>query len=460
MKKSCQLLPAFTALIFVGSLCAQVPPTSMRLDSSFQRVRQAAIVSFYYQIEAKAFDYNPIDSIGQLRSYSYAIEYPGSPLYWENYERQFYTYGAQQKIILKEKSYDLMDWSLSARFTTTLDILNKPVELLNEYWNGNYWDISSRYLYKHDPAGRLSERLLQLQNYQILGWNDRELFLIQYDTQGREVFNQTSTWLYDSLIWEIQSEKIFRYDSLNRKIEQIDSKRSSNLLRPLWKSNWSYNSNNQLDTFRFYTTFGSGIWRKNRQTISFFDPAGGMTTQYNYKNYLDEWMLNSKRFWLPNPVSAGVIDSTNLFVWNYNLMDFVIKDRETYVFWELPGNTFYYSYLLEEFFDGEWIEARLEENWYSDSSSTKATEPERLEWSCQFPNPYTPGQSIQCPNLPADNRYQARLFSLDGRDVFSTSFQGNEHWQINAALPAGMYNLLILKDNQALVTQKIVLANQ
>lgn len=437
-------------------------PEHLRVDSTYQRIRQAAFVGFIYLHDATAFDYNNLDSVIQRRTYFFASDLPESAKHWEERFRYFHSYFPQQTVVVEERSYDLINWDLNARTTTYLNTNDQPTEVLHEFGNApNILKPISRYLFTYNPAGNVTMRLQENWDQQTLTWINNRQLIRQYDNMNQEIFNQESEWETDSMNWKVRSENAIQYDNLGRKTEQIESRRIVYEFRPRFKYNWTYNSFGLVDTFRDFTASIPGLWQPRDQTTTLYDTQGNTEVQFHYSGNFSDWRLRSKRLWHTNPAIPGIPDSTTLFEWDESLQEFKIVDRETFTFEELPGDRYYYQYRKEELYLNEWVESKFQEKWYS-KPQTSALPPEQTppNPTCLVPNPYLSGQTIQCTGLNSSQHYQARLFSMDGREVFATQFQGNQPWQMNCQLlPSGTYNLLILSKKKAAVLKKIILLN-
>ncbi|MCB9334434.1 MAG: T9SS type A sorting domain-containing protein [Lewinellaceae bacterium] len=447
----------FTAL----QLSAQ-SPDNLRVDSSYQRIWQAAFIGFIYLHDATAFDYNNLDSIVQRRSYFFASDLPESAKHWEERFRYFHSYFPQQTVVVEERSYDLKNWDLNARTTINHNTDNEPNDILHESVNShNILNPVSRYLFSYNSAGKVAVRLQENWDPQAMIWVNNRRLIRQYNNMDQEVFNQESEWDTDSLNWMVRLENSIQYDNQGRKTEQLESRRIVYEFRLRFKYNWTYNPLGLVDTFRDFTTSIPGLWQPRDQTTTLYDNQGNPEIQLHYSGNLSEWQLRSKRLWHFTPTTPGIPDSTTLFEWDESLQKFKIADRETFTFEELPGDRYYYKYRKEELYLNEWVENKLQEKWYS-KPQTSALPPEQTppNPTCLVPNPYLSGQTIQCTGLNSSQHYQARLFSMDGREVFATQFQGNQPWQMSCQLlPSGTYNLLILGENKAAVLKKIILLN-
>jgi hypothetical protein len=312
---------------------------------------------------------------------------------WGNYQKTEFTYDAGNFLTESNLYLWYLTWNLNGRSLYTNNAAGLPVEQLDEYWNGSFWDTTSMIQCTYDATGtKLMTRLERNYNMTTHTW-----------TNSR---NLIQTYFLD--------------DVMNTTLSQMWNTISSEWM------NWSHHE---------YDAFGNSI---DQYYIS-INPS---TFEINYgSRYLDTYDVNN-RF---------LMDIYQRWNTAANTWDDVEKVQDTY---EDPLNSYYIEELGTMWDGTNWNnEYKDVFFWSYPSGIENIKHQDRL---CFYENPMEQGKPITCPFLDPSKTYQFDLFTMKGEKVYNEPVYSGMPFEINRPLSAGNYVLRISENGKTVYRDKVV----
>jgi hypothetical protein len=380
---------------------------------------------------------------------------------WENWRRRTFTYddGSPTMILTQYWDTNEEEWQALAERTYTYDGMGNrltktirrapemgaPLEetrkwtytyngvgnqeaMLYQEWNGTDWENISRQNWSYNTEERLEEQLLQL--WDGSSWQDARRRMWSYDPDNG---------LLDGVIAQQWDEDTQAWVNTDRR-EYFNT-------NPV---NWSGFRESTWDV-------AEDEWINQRQEIYNYQGI-----QFLESRIIQEWEDDTwqNQFQLSYSAEIGLISVLGE-VWDDGNEDWSSYARHQFFYEDLNrvvedlGWQFWNPDM--EIWENDDLTFRRRHFW---SQASVATQEILIPDNCLIPNPYPLNTPFFCASLPQGEQMELRLVSTSGQLVYSTSITGGGPFQINKALPSGMYFLQIRGPQAIHHLQKLMIVNE
>ncbi len=345
---------------------------------------------------------------------------------WRNFSFTTYVYDGQNNLIEQtEQRWDTLaaGWINFTRTQNTPNLNGDFTEVLNQKWEGGVWKNVDKIKSVFNANGYIETLTQQLWDHAGGAWKNN--FRIIYATNANGQFVQTKFQLWDA---------------------------SGNNFYDVSRTNFTYNPQ-QLESEAVTEIFNAGAaaWEKSSRTLKNYDSSGNLTEQISqlWNNVGSDWQndrrtiqnfnaakqvtLRTEQTW--NGANwTNFFQTNNVYGTNGNLTRFEVSQWQT-TQWALLNTCDFY--------------------WRFHHEILAVQEPAGV--FCKIPNPYRPGTTIACDQLPAGHSFQLALFDLTGKIIRQEKFDSQNFVKIAAPLPAGLYVLTISGEQGVLFSQKLLI---
>jgi hypothetical protein len=275
-------------------------------------------------------------------------------------------------------------------------------------------------------------------------------------------------------------------DTLNRTIESIDElwNKTSAKYYPDYKSTRKYNGNNLVYRTSANWSNGSKKWvpsdstyndylnnlLQEEQTYFWYTNVSGFKPNYKYSYTYDaqgrdtittayEWNLSTK-VWVPTTRSVYSYvtfpDSIVTTIKGEELQNNVWKSFSRQVDTKHPTEGFNLHHQL--FAADSTNTLSVDTRYFWSQHKTISAVPTVVEVKCTFANPYSQGNRIQCDALA--NVALVLATDMTGRVVFQKALNQETSFEINQALPNGLYVLAFFSKEKTLLAKKKLMISE
>lgn len=338
-----------------------------------------------------------------------------------------------------------------------------PDSILYELWDSTSWEPVQKARMFYNSTQQLTQRT-ELQAA-MGGWLPLFGTTYTYDGNGRLVERSESNW--NSTGWEAQNSYVFTYQagvlgpvSSGRHLE-ISGQSVPRDSLSIW-----YDANGQLDsTILFYRNPSLGGWMPVTRVL-FTDKEQKKAQQGK------EYRLNSQGSWEAineTQFTGGSLEYTDepaeILLRHYDSAEEIWKDvrRETSEYELLPDGRVHGILRIEMADDSiGWEEVFLAEAWfklvndYQIDTLEERSSQFTFSYTCGLVNPYVENQAINFPATSAPGGYELKIFTEEGRLVYSQQYDDSGLGQVSATLTPGFYVVTVSKGGSPLCTQKLV----
>ncbi|MBR9920337.1 MAG: T9SS type A sorting domain-containing protein [Bacteroidetes bacterium] len=321
----------------------------------------------------------------------------GMPL--ENYEQWNYypnAFGDLQGVIYQ--TWQNGAWENVSQQTWSYNANMQMTEQLLEVWDGNDWVNFRRRYYVYDfDTGVIDQSTEYKWSVANQEWDYK--FWIFYLTDGGYVPIGTRTLVWNDVdeVWENQIREEFDFDpgyQLNHRVLQS------------WDGN---------------------VWVNQYRVGYEYDGETLSSISDKWDNNDQSWDLHA-RFQMSFGSDQQLVEEKGWQFWSQNQQEW-LNDTSTY-------RRSYY-----------WSEEGV------------ATEEIQLDIECLVPNPYSPGMEISCTSKTLSGKVQVVLLNSMGQQVYRSEEYLNSSFSLQSnSLNTGMYILHLQKEDQLLLSKKIVIA--
>ncbi len=410
----------------------------------------------------------------------------------ENYYEYVYRQGGTDTIIGFVWNKDTQSWKKHDRIIKIYDANEQVVEKFYQYLNPNHgWINGLHFTYTYDDAGNRTEKTVQIWRRINQEWVNHFHRSNVFNSFNKLIKATTQRWSIDSAIWINRHNRSFYYNEDTLKADTI---KVWGKYMQTWKYKKMHKFHYDIDgnlkaRMAFQWKHSSNIWALDHRTLFGYNNDGwlkGVKIQA-YKPIHQVWInkarhafeydadgnrtLNLKEIWEKHDW-IGV--EMRLFQYNINdnLTQAVFKAKKP---WHPTWHNLKKVNLAHD--DNGNIVKKLVQNWseyfqmwynhrlWKMIISAKSgyagiddlnNNTEKIEIS--FANPYTKGIPVTISGLQP-GQYQVHVVDLSGKIVFKTEIESNAEVFINDDLHKGVYIISLVKNNQLISKQKMIVAN-
>lgn len=359
-------------------------------------------------------------------------------------------------------------------FSPTGNLLTAETQL---YTNAGYVN-SERRVHELDEVGTLERQTKLEWDTLTMGWYFKERQSYEYANNRQFSRLLEETFDRNTQSWSNVFQNVYTYSTYNRPDEFLNQEWEDNNWVNDFRVRYTYNGNG-LETTSNYQTWDTltSDWRQVNRTFSSYDNnvTLNQTTRETYVSGNGTWRKSSRSTYSYN--NEGLLERTFNESWNPSdstwetsgdqLQYYDSEGRMVELlsrFWNGVEMVNFFRQLREFdnegnltliksdlFTNGSWITDNYCDYYYSLRTFLNDREP--LEALCNFPNPLSIGQSIQCPQWDALRADRWLLADMSGKVIKNQAYTGTI--AIDTYLPEGIYILNLVKKGAIIGATKI-----
>ncbi len=336
--------------------------------------------------------------------------------------------------------------------------------------SANSWELSERFIYEHDNAGRQVESRRSL----LAGgeWKLKSRCTQAYGNGSNPAYEKHQLWLQNEERWQDSLQRNFSFDGRDRIEEESNHIFQNGQWKPQILTTYSYNLESLLiSELTAYWDQSYSHWFNHRIVNFEYDAQNVLTREVSqlWDQLTLEWVNESSRAYIYN--DDDMLVSSERRNWDKSLLTWVlvsvisleynddgqIKNTEHTAFFSNAGPLSSQNNLTnyDEFGN---VDELVQGFWNSSDGDWDFYQKQNHYWSmhtigrnldggegihCTFNNPYSAGLPWYCSSLKENVTYNLRVFDLLGRAFFEDTFLGQHTFNISRQLPSGVYIVLI-----------------
>ncbi len=384
-------------------------------------------------------------------------------------------------------------WKNRTRRILTYDNADNVIEKLFQYWTlNNGWKNGLYFQFVYDNNENRIEKTIQVWHQANEEWVNYFHRLNTFNENNRLIDVVTQFWLNINQTWANKHYKVFTY--VDDTLVADTSQKWKNIANTwCWQNvflnQYGYDSTGYLRVriTKHWKQFAN-IWVKKSRKIFDYNDYGylRLIIHQDWKFIAQVWknrirhvliydengnrIERRKQAWRPsNNTWVGFARRQFTYDINNYLIETVFQHREHNGTWKNvsfcqfsyddEGNMIEKLKQLWDNYNSNWINFK---KWvmvinlkssYADINNETDFE---SSIKCVFANPYKINMPITFSNLEAGS-YNATVFDFSGKIVYNESFSAGEVISINERVPAGMYLIVLQRDNEILYKQKMAI---
>ncbi|MCI4670221.1 MAG: T9SS type A sorting domain-containing protein [Bacteroidia bacterium] len=473
-------LPALSqtdSLLFASSYRHNIGSPYYRIDSSryFYNNNSMPDSIYYYQKEANQSSYTPLfKTLFEYRRDTVIktwVNWYTDDSKWENNRREMVYLDQSTNVQYFfhwtwESGFE--QWENKAREITYRDQYGRDTFVLNDVWVGilQNWVPNRRWTYIYDPRfpADPDKRIRSLEEENRLvgtNWfvnNDRQ---IEYDSLGREIFNQLS--IRDSIVVTRLSKQ---YINGGKQVVSVGESLDifSPNPQPISKtdSQITFYSDPKLatdigaydSTFKFHweesLKNGEGGWQAKKRIFQRFSGDSIIKRDFFYTS-LGTWLANSQRTTIMQAGTENMLEDW-FASWNSDSMTYFPYRQDLFTYNQLGLQTHFYRYEIDKEVK---VLKEMQRNYYS-LPLVLSSEQEVMDPFVLFPNPFFETLYLKMDEVQQTSKL--RIFSLNGQMIIETMLPAGKamhQLSFGQGVPPGNY-ILQLEIANKLYTRKLV----
>ena len=384
-------------------------------------------------------------------------------------------------------------WKNRTRRILTYDNADNVIEKLFQYWTlNNGWKNGLYFQFVYDNNGNRIEKTIQVWHQANEEWVNYFHRINSFNENNHLVDVVTQFWLNINQTWANKHHRIFTYvdDTLVADTSQKWKNFANTWCwQKVFLNQYGYDSTGYLRVrvTKRWRQFAN-IWVKKSRKIFNYNENGylRLIIHQDWKIFAQVWknrirhvlsydengnrIERQKQAWRPsNNTWVGFARRQFTYDINNYLIETVFQHRVHNGTWKNvsfcqfayddEGNMIEKLKQLWDNYNSNWVNFKkwvMVINLKSSYAGINNESDSESSIKCVFANPYKINMPITFYNLEA-GLYNATVFDFSGKIVCNESFSAGEVISINERVPAGMYLIVLQKDNEIFYKQKIAI---